>query len=746
MALTKVTGGLISTTSNYEVGVITATKFVGPIEGGVTGITTGSDKIKVIDESSDTTCFPLFATHSDGYLAAKSGSNLTFNSNNGTLTATTFSGALTGNVNGNATGLSGTPSIVVKDITAEMVSVAGTMQYEDVVNVDATGIVTAGGGLVVPANKVVTITGDLNVDGKTDLDDLSVAGVSTFADDVNLQGANAGVTSAYWDKSANEFKFIDNTKLSFGTGQDLKIYHETNTTTNWIEGAGLIRLQTSSGNIEICPKNGAEKGARFVTDGAAELYYNGTKRISTSGIGVTVTGEVAATQDYPNFRPSLDLNFAAVKKLDPRITYYRSGPASYTDEFGIVKLVGANTPRFDHDPSTRESKGLLIEESRTNINMCTTWRRSSDDRFSMNTAAEQLSGLNTNSVVGPDGTAKGVARAWFTGSESNPGGSVYVMASTSTSNGAHFTTTNTHTSSCWIRPGLETVFRMDAHSNYASASASGSADTISFTFTLTGDGTVTTIESGGISASVTKYPNNWYRCTVTYHRNSTSSVQTAYGVIVYPVNYASYNTNSQTGDIAWFWGPQVEKGSHPTSYIQNPNDGTFSTRGADAAHMDAIGDSFYNQLEGSVIMEYNYTEEADGAHSLFSFSGKESDPEASNPRQWLRINKTAGTARGIRYSLTTDAGSSSDDSSAVATPGQWDKFAFAYIAGDQDLYLNGSSILDLSRTPPTNCYRLAFGNVGWTLGTETIMLEGHIRRFMYYPKKLPNSQLNTLTS
>ena len=43
MALTKVTGGLISTTSNYEVGVITATKFVGPIEGGVTGITTGSD-------------------------------------------------------------------------------------------------------------------------------------------------------------------------------------------------------------------------------------------------------------------------------------------------------------------------------------------------------------------------------------------------------------------------------------------------------------------------------------------------------------------------------------------------------------------------------------------------------------------------------------------------------------------------------------------------------------------------------
>ena len=95
------------------------------------------------------------------------------------------------------------------------------------------------------------------------------------------------------------------------------------------------------------------------------------------------------------------------------------------------------------------------------------------------------------------------------------------------------------------------------------------------------------------------------------------------------------------------------------------------------------------------FIEYNYTEETDGAHTLFSFTGKESDPDSSNPRQWLRINKTAGTARAIRYSLTTDAGSSSDDSSAVATPGQWDKFAFAYTSGDQDLYLNGSSINDL---------------------------------------------------
>jgi len=47
----------------------------------------------IADESSDTTCFPLFATAATGDLGLKSGSNLTFNSATGTLGATVFSGS-----------------------------------------------------------------------------------------------------------------------------------------------------------------------------------------------------------------------------------------------------------------------------------------------------------------------------------------------------------------------------------------------------------------------------------------------------------------------------------------------------------------------------------------------------------------------------------------------------------------------------------------------------------------------------
>ena len=60
---------------------------------GVTVTTaTNATNITAADESSDTTCFPLFVTAATGNLPPKTGSNLSFNSSSGALTATSFSG------------------------------------------------------------------------------------------------------------------------------------------------------------------------------------------------------------------------------------------------------------------------------------------------------------------------------------------------------------------------------------------------------------------------------------------------------------------------------------------------------------------------------------------------------------------------------------------------------------------------------------------------------------------------------
>ena len=59
-------------------GIITAVTFDGALSGAASQVT-------VADESSDTTCFPLFATAATGNLPPKSGTNLTFNSSSGCL-------------------------------------------------------------------------------------------------------------------------------------------------------------------------------------------------------------------------------------------------------------------------------------------------------------------------------------------------------------------------------------------------------------------------------------------------------------------------------------------------------------------------------------------------------------------------------------------------------------------------------------------------------------------------------------
>ena len=88
---------------------------------------------------------------------------------------------------------------------ASNVNVSGTMTQEDVQNVDSTGIVTAGrgfratlGGVVVTAgvstfSAGIDLNSTLDVDGDTQLDDLNVAGVSTFSNDVKITAGGLDV-------------------------------------------------------------------------------------------------------------------------------------------------------------------------------------------------------------------------------------------------------------------------------------------------------------------------------------------------------------------------------------------------------------------------------------------------------------------------------------------------------------------------------------------------------------------------
>ena len=122
-----------------------------------TGTAAIATTVTVADESSDTTCFPLFVTAATGNLAPKSGSNLTFNSDSGLLTATAFAGNITGDV-------TGTASLVT--VTDSNTSTAFPVVFNDESNalLDDTGAFTynPNSGTLSVANLTVTGTQTVN--------------------------------------------------------------------------------------------------------------------------------------------------------------------------------------------------------------------------------------------------------------------------------------------------------------------------------------------------------------------------------------------------------------------------------------------------------------------------------------------------------------------------------------------------------------------------------------------------------
>jgi len=68
---------------------------------------------------------------------------------------------------------------------------------------------------------------------------------------------------------------------------------------------------------------------------------------------------------------ALDLQFAADKTLTarkgPTPAFTRGSSGTFVGSNGLIQSAGNDVARFDHDPVTLACKGLLIEESRTNL-------------------------------------------------------------------------------------------------------------------------------------------------------------------------------------------------------------------------------------------------------------------------------------------------------------------------------------------------------------------------------------------
>ena len=292
-------------------------------------------------------------------------------------------------------------------------------------------------------------------------------------------------------------------------------------------------------------------------DNGVNLYSSAQKKFEVTDDGVNVTaGAYRNSQVRHSIRPSLNLDFANSKQLDPRITFYRDSIATYYDSKGVLRYANSNEPRFDHDPVTGESKGLLIEEARTNDITGT---------FGGSTIISDLDCIiQPNATLAPDGT--------FSAAKLIPESNTYVHRIQQ--NSMSFTYLSTYTMSVYLKEGeyqYADVRMFDTVNNFARC-----------VFDLS-DGTLVNNYSG--TYTITDVGNGWYRFTVT----GTASATTSSGIALV---YVSETNNSDiqfagNGGGIYAWGIQVETSAFPTSYV--PSDTRFTSRSSAATYYDETG-------------------------------------------------------------------------------------------------------------------------------------------------------------
>lgn len=401
----------------------------------------------------------------------------------------------------------------------------------------------------------------------------------------------------------------------------------------------------------------------------------------------TLGGQDSTTTGYPSIQPTLDLNFAKTKALDPRITFYRNSLGTYVDDKGIIRTVPENVPRFDHDSTTGESLGLLIEEGRTNL------RTNSDTG-----GFHPVIGSWTSTGTSTDITA--------------PNGSSTTYKVVSSGGGQSSIDIG------YGQIGLSSGVTYTVSAYYYATGSTTASRTIGIA--IFGNGT-----SG--TGSIILPQNQWVRRTFTF----TATTTTASGQIRIIDNDTS-GFNTTNGAIIYLWGAQVEAGSFPTSYI--PTSGSTVTRSADFVEMSGTNfSSWYNPIESTFYTNY-IMNSLDGAYNNPSFYAYSDNQNylaifGYNPAYaWAQASNA--TAAGISLGGTT-------------TTNVDYKVSFGVKVNDFAASINGSAVsTDASGNVPVVNQMF----IGKRVEVSNAHLNGTLKRLTYYPKRLTNTQLQNLTA
>ena len=509
---------------------------------------------------------------------------------------------------------------------------------------------------------------------------------------------------------------------------------------SWIKGGNTTRIGTTtapdgSNNAYIYQGDGSS-GNEFVAQ-QKNLLANTTYTVSVYAkliSGSVPTGGTIISASYNNgstvVRSTVSLNgnlttswqrftttFTNVTAVSGYGMYF-AADQNNTAQIALwgaqIEIAGSASEYNAENSSDKiESLGLLIEESRTNSfgtsDFSSGWTDGVDASLSFQ-----------SSVVGPDGQS-----------------GVYKLVE-DTSDGTHIIYRNQTVIT--NQPYVFSIFAKKAERKYVYL----------YSFNALGDGETSTfnLETGTISASsgtgntpfIQEYPNGWYRVGMVLTNNTDTS-----STISIRMKDDSENSSYQGDGVSGYyvWGVQLEEGTFPTSYI--PTSGSAVTRNADYPSIGGVNfTGFYNQKEGTFVFQ--------GENNKFTasnfgryFQTTPGDLNKYGPSVWIDPNTTNEYFR-FRIDNSNNVPVFLDNYYLSQTPPPDEKVfgAFAYADGDYAICGNGEVPLTSNNSDPhrKDITKLF---IGTAYGNDASHLNGTLKKIIYFPMRLSNAQLQSLT-
>ena len=232
------------------------------------------------------------------------GSAITMYASTGIISATAFHGDGSNLENTGATlsAAAGTQRLVVTSLTSGTMVDAAT---DSDLTFNATTNTLNTDNLIVAGN--LTVSGDQTILNTTQLEvediNIGIASANPKLNNAQLDGAGItihglnGDKTLTWDNSNSRLgfntdvnvanlKLDDNQKATFGDGDDLQIYHDTNN--SYIKDNGTGSLRILGGNATFMNAAETKTSATFNTASSVDLYYNNSLKFQTTGIGVSI--------------------------------------------------------------------------------------------------------------------------------------------------------------------------------------------------------------------------------------------------------------------------------------------------------------------------------------------------------------------------------------------------------------------------------------------------------------------------